>query len=626
MSGIYGIWRLDGAPPEGLWLRRMAAALCDRGPAQQIKVSGSMGMGFRQMQADQSFSAGRWMTVAAARLDNPEELATELGWHEWTDAELVQAAWERWGPALGSHLEGSWTIAAGDGVSLTLLRDATGNSTLYYTQTPSYVAFASNINALLTLPDLDARIDTEAIAGVLTGWTEQPERTAYAGIEQLLWAEGLRFGAEGQRQRWRWWQAEAFAATAEVADRDAEDALLDALERAIRGAIGSSQRVAAVLNGGRDCGAVATLAAPLLAVENRRLTAYTTTTGGQRGGPWQAAHALARQAGPNIDHLSVDAGGCSLVCGLERVLDVHNGPTYAAASHGRMQALVRQAAEDGVQTLLVGQLGRATICWSGRGMALAALAAGNLRQALRLFAEAEPTFGATLRRQLLWPLLSPMLRPLRRLSGLGWRGRSALSVEMGRRLRISEKMLAAGWDETATVSWRDDLRLSALSRVGAVQAGLWSELGAQSGISIVDPTANLRLVELLLRMPDAQFYRCGPASLFRRSFGGRLPWTGEREIGGLEIARRILLEENEIDDTLRELARLPAAREMLALDRMRVVFEAVLVHPTPAHILDAQRILLRGLGVGIFLLRQENRGWSVPEPGRSVRWLATHGA
>jgi asparagine synthase (glutamine-hydrolysing) len=259
--------------------------------------------------------------------------------------------------------------------------------------------------------------------------------------------------------------------------------------------------------------------------------------------------------------------------------------------------------------VLTGAMGNATVSWAGNGSALLSLLQGRRDTAwqLLLYGEANPWL--TVKRQMLKPLLQPgrrWLRGLRSQDGNAWQDYSALNPRMAAELDIDGRMRAAGYDPTFTVSPLEDTRLRFFAAGVGIGAGMWSEMGATHGTSFRDPTANLSLVEFLLRVPDSQFRRDGESSwLMKRAFRGRLPESvleGRRK--GLQAAdagHRILRERAAIEECLDSFDSVPMAAELLDLRLMRGCLTELSAKVDASTTARASQILLRGIGVGLFL-------------------------
>jgi asparagine synthase (glutamine-hydrolysing) len=262
-------------------------------------------------------------------------------------------------------------------------------------------------------------------------------------------------------------------------------------------------------------------------------------------------------------------------------------------------------------------MGNACVSWQGNGSALGALLGGNPKTASRLLMGAESAPWLTLKRQVLKPMLWPALRAFRRIrsrSSRPWQAYSALNPSMASELKLESRMRAAGYDPTFAASPFEDRRLLFFAPVWSIGTGMMSETGARHSITFADPTFNLSLVEFILRVPDEQFRRRSQSSwLMQRSFRNRLPepvlkgWN--KGLQAADVGHRILRELPEIRQCLDSLDSLPEARELLDLKRIRSCLEDLVARVDAKTTESAGQVLLRGLGVGIFLRRLSESHW-----------------
>ncbi len=634
MSGIYGIYRYDGAPVSRDCLECMRSAMAYYGPhggANRIEDSIALGHLLRETSPEDPFekqpSEGtRGVVVSAARLDNRQELLdafdiTSRDAPQTPDGQLISLAFDRWGEDVPIHLRGDWAMAAWSRRErrLFLARDAHGSGILYLHEGKGFLAFASSLKALLALPGVVREPEPLRLAQVLVSWQNDAELTAYKGFRRLVRAQGLATGPDGQSRSWAYWSHLGRDLLNYRRDEDYEEAFLEHYTRAVRSCMRASKPVAVMLSGGRDSGSVTAIAAPLLAIQGRELTAYTSVPifppdGAHKnrlGHEWDLAHATATMAGPNVCHIPVDAAGYSVLQGIEHFLAIHDGPSHAAANHFWIQAIVEEAVRHGAGVLLTGQQGNSSVSWSGNGSALLALSERRPRLAWDLFLHAESNPWLTLKRQILKPALTPARRLLRRLRVRNAHSRqaySALNPRMAARLDLDARMRAAGFDQTFTFSSLADFRPQFFRPAMSIGAGIWAETGALHGLSILDPTSNLALVEFLLRVPDNQFRRDGRASyLFRRAFRRRLPdrvLDGSRKgLQASDLGHRILHELPSFRDCLETLDAHALVGEVLNLSLLRKCLSDLEMKVDPITTANARRILARGLGVGMFLRR-----------------------
>jgi asparagine synthase (glutamine-hydrolysing) len=228
-----------------------------------------------------------------------------------------------------------------------------------------------------------------------------------------------------------------------------------------------------------------------------------------------------------------------------------------------------------------------------------------------LFLHSSPTPWLILKRQVLKPILNPALRAYTRYrlpQNAPWQSYSAINLEMASALQLKDRMQTAGYDPTFTNSPLKDFRPNIIWADHGIGASISAENAAWHSLSNIDPTSNLSLMEFLLRVPDDQFRRGDNGSwLFRRTFRNRMPeqvLVNQRKgFQSADVGHRILRELPAFRECLNALDSLPEAREMLDMPLLHRCLEDLVVNVDPLTTINAISILLRGLGVGLFLRR-----------------------
>ncbi len=568
---------------------------------------------------------GRRVMVAAARLDNREELAAQLGIssHEarsLPDSALIFRAHEKWGEACVDQLSGDWCFAVWNAPDQRLLvaRDHHGNTGLYWHRDGKRLVFATSLKALLALPDLPKRPDLFKVAQTLVAWRGDGIRTSYEDIQSLPPAHLLRVSRSGVEVR-RYWFPEHLGALSLRGDEEYLEQFLEIYGSAVKARLRSAKPVGATLSAGLDSGSVVALAGPLLAGRGSKLEAFTAVprfevqpTIGPRlmGNEWELAHATASMAGVAI-HLPVAAEGAGILGSLQRQVEIHDGPGLSGANYHWMLALLELARERGLGVLLTGQQGNATVSFNGKeAWFWSSLFHGDIREAWLALSRSEPNPWLGFRQQMLRPIFRPAMKAVRRQRALKrevWLQESALSPELSHELNMAERMNECGHDPTfANSSQAENLLLLGLGQ-NAVGA-LWHELGAAHGLEIRDPTADRRIVEFCLRLPGSQSRIHGqPRMLLRKAMTGRMPdQVLQMRAQGLQAADlglRVLAERPALTAVLENISSHPLASRCLAFSKM----SKTLADLRPANAAAAYEkcgcILLRGLNAGLFLRR-----------------------
>jgi asparagine synthase (glutamine-hydrolysing) len=211
-------------------------------------------------------------------------------------------------------------------------------------------------------------------------------------------------------------------------------------------------------------------------------------------------------------------------------------------------------------------------------------------------------------------LAKPMLRPLwtfaRRRTSLfspPWSEIAAIHPAFAARLHLGEAMRSGGSAESSAgvIDPVEERRLI-LVRNGAMAGPIWHALGAAFNMEVRDPTADVRLLEFCLGVPDEQVVAGGgQRMLIRRAMEGILPpevqWNSLRGRQAADVAPRLLAQRGEMEATLDRLERNSAVTSCLDLPLMRRVWNELAEKATPRTSRRAATILLRGIMCGCFL-------------------------
>ncbi len=172
-----------------------------------------------------------------------------------SDTEVIVHAYEEHGLGFVERLNGQFAIALWDGRNrrLVLARDRVGERPLYYARVAGRLCFASEIKALLALPEVPREIDRRGLAEALVFWAPQGSRSLFQSVSCLRPGHLLCLDENGDgtpRPYWDWcFPAQPFDACA--FDRTVGE-LRALLEDAVRLRLRSDVPVGAYLSGGLD--------------------------------------------------------------------------------------------------------------------------------------------------------------------------------------------------------------------------------------------------------------------------------------------------------------------------------------------------------------------------------------
>jgi asparagine synthase (glutamine-hydrolysing) len=606
MSAIWGVWHRDGRPRAALDTRGMLRRLSEYGRDRQTQWSGGAAIGLgaaltctlpednHDRQPLTSLASGA-VLVASLRLDNRAELAHKLGIPEaalaaMADAAVLLAAWDRWDVDLVQHLIGDFAFAVWDPRHRRLFaaRDPFGGRALHYFEKGPLFAFATAPKGLHVLPEAPRALNAPMIAGRLALLPETGDSCFFEGIRRLPSGHTLSVTQSDLRVA-RYWSFDTGKRVALANDGEYVEAFRELLDEAVRCRLRARGPVGSMLSGGLDSSTVTATAALLLRRRGKTLNAYTgVPTPGFDGwtppdrfgdeGPHAATVAAMH---PNVSHRLVAPAP---LCPLDAMPEIRQW-TETPGGHFCMsparKAMAATLAADGVTTVLTGAGGNLTISYDGIHLLPALLRQGRclrwLREARALAATrylhrwrsiAIVSFGPFAPMPL-WKML------LRERPGKVMNPISATSMIHPRVLASGELDAlsnATGWDLSGRPA-SDGRRLRA-SAIRRYDLGGGGAVGcAPDGVDYRDPTADRRLVEFLLAIPEEQFLRNGETkSLLRRAMAGRISETVLRErrkgLVGADWYLRVAPYRDRFARVLEDFRESPVLRHYLDLDRM----------------------------------------------------------
>jgi asparagine synthase (glutamine-hydrolysing) len=193
-----------------------------------------------------------------------------------SDTEVLLHAYAAWGPAMLDRLVGMFAFAIWDSgkKELFLARDRAGEKPLYYGRTNAALAFASELQALVDVPDIDCSLDRDALAMYLEYQYVPAPKTIYKGIAKLPPAHAMLVDTANAPRIWRYWDPLEFALQPrlDINEQDAAKHLEQLLQEAVRGQLLADVPVGAFLSGGIDSSAVV---AAMVGVSSSKVKTFT---------------------------------------------------------------------------------------------------------------------------------------------------------------------------------------------------------------------------------------------------------------------------------------------------------------------------------------------------------------
>ncbi|MEM3554392.1 MAG: asparagine synthase (glutamine-hydrolyzing) [Candidatus Micrarchaeaceae archaeon] len=278
MCGIAGQIRLDNAPVDSDLLQEMAHRLQHRGPDDEgFFQDGSLGLAFRRLSIIDLESGhqpianedGTIWLVCNGEIYNFVELRDSLlrkghKFRSRSDVEVIVHLYEETGPRCVESMNGMFAFALWDSRSrrLLLARDRVGKKPLFYYHNPRSLTFASELQALLSDPQIPRHVDPVALAQYLQFWYIPAPRTIFQGVRKLPPASILLCDSNGVQLE-RYWDLD-FAHKETFPENEWAERILDIAQDAVRIRLMSDVPLGALLSGGLDSSTIVALMSRLL--------------------------------------------------------------------------------------------------------------------------------------------------------------------------------------------------------------------------------------------------------------------------------------------------------------------------------------------------------------------------
>ena len=294
MSGIAGIFNLDGRPVDGQTLKSMTDVVAHRGPdGIGHWVQGPVGLGHLQLcttpeslreQQPLVSRDSNYVIVWDGRVDNREELLEALRRlgpvsSDATDVELVLNAYMVWGPDCAKHIIGDFAFAIWDSVRQQLFcaRDPIGMRLFHYYCDGHRFIFGTEIKQIFQAGDVPRQLNEVKLGLYLCGNFGDAEMTFYQDIKRLPGGYGMVVSREGITTH-PFWNPDPYDVIRFPTEQDYAERFRELFFESVRSRLRSVGGVEVNLSGGVDSGSVASVAGHLRAnglAEHISLSALT---------------------------------------------------------------------------------------------------------------------------------------------------------------------------------------------------------------------------------------------------------------------------------------------------------------------------------------------------------------
>ena len=571
MSGIAAVYYRDGRPASRGEIERVARVLGMYGRERQlIRVEGSVAFAYAHFtdtpEARGSYQpltggGGRYTMVFDGRLDNRTDVARELSIETddlrlLSDAQLAMQCWERWGEDSYNRWVGNFALINWDKREARLIaaRDQFGRRTLHFHQTPQRLVLASAPKCIHALGDVPREVDEQKIADALSQLYHDGERTFFKGIKRIPAGCSMTVEAEKSSVRRYYNFRDHIREVRYQSDDDYVEAARELFQTCVKANLRSVGPVGAFMSGGLDSSTMSIFAARMLE-PGKRLPTFTSvpepgwdqrTIKNTYGDETPHVKAIAEHY-PAIEINLINSAGAGHYHKQEELLHALDMPVRNALNFHWAHGILEQAKTRGISVMLGGDLGNASLSYSGEGVFTYLLRQGDIRQLYKELALIGRDHSGVLRafiKFLVHPLCPTWLWDLkeqirgRPVSAELWRRIATIQPSLVPEMQISQRVRDAGnnYHGGKPMAQPREAWIRLLTSVMTDSGDIVQGLRALYGIDVRDPFSDRRLLEWSFGLPENQFYRNRVDRwLIKRMMDGELPDSVLNKKTGLGI-------------------------------------------------------------------------------------------
>jgi len=272
MSGIVGIYYLDGRPVERGDVQRMIDRIAHRGPdGSAVWTDGPVGLGHRMLwttpeslheKLPLTNRTGDLTITADARIDNRDELIPTLNFNGRPremipDSEIILAAYEKWGEKCPEKLLGDFSFAIWDKRKHTVFcaRDPIGIKPFYYYFKDKKFRWSSEPRAIFEDKAIPKEPNLPLICLYLLNQFDEREETLYKDVFRLPSSHSMVID-NGRIRKDQYWDIDPNYSIRYKTDEEYAEHFLSLFEEAVKVRLRSAGPVGALLSGGLDSSSI----------------------------------------------------------------------------------------------------------------------------------------------------------------------------------------------------------------------------------------------------------------------------------------------------------------------------------------------------------------------------------
>lgn len=517
-------------------------------------------------------------------LYNKEELCSQFNFDKsLTDEEIVFDLFLKYKKDCLNKLIGQFYFLFFDidKNNLFLGRDNHGYTSMHYYYNNNSFIFSSNIKAILSLNNINKEIDEEKAIGILSIWYPDNYKTMYKNIYMLPPAHYIEIN-NNKFIKNRYWYPENININYKYKnDYEYSEELLDLLNNAIKIRIKNKKNVSSMLSGGFDSSTVSVLTANLLKEKNSKLKTYSHIPFYKISNSDKLNHRLLDEKenileiinfNKNIDSKLIDSKSKSIIQSIIDVLNITETPIHGAINSYWLLDIFENSKNDNNDILLSGEHGNASISLAGLDYLLPFTTLNNI-------------FG------LKKAILKKYLKRFVFYEYRSWKERffieeyvkriSYLNIKYLSNNRIKKEFKDFIYQKYSFYT-NQEYSIKILQPGNNIRCYFGGLLSEHYGIEFSDPTADKKVIEYILSIPNEFFFDKDGyfKNILRVMMKDLLPKkvlnNKNKGLQAGDIGQRFFNERNEIREYLEEFKKVDLIKNIVDIKRLENDFNYIL--------------------------------------------------
>lgn len=476
--------------------------------------------------------------VADIRLDNRETLGHQLGitsneLNSFSDAALVLEAYKCFGQQCVHKLLGDFTFIVWDQNDQTLFcaRDHTGKRQLYFIQDNNFIAFASLTRGLHAVSDKSKILNESKLLAFIANSRITKPLSYYQHVRILAPAHCMTVKS-GSITEQCYWQPDLSHTIKRQSDHEYYEEFRALLDNAVECRLRSCKRIGSFLSGGLDSSTVSGIAHQMLQKRHSGLITYSSVPQKlMTGEEFPLFFADDRhyinaftEYYPDIQSHLITIEDRDLFSHTKRFFDWFRQPVTGGFNRLWVDKAIELAQANNVNVFLLGQNGDNTISWEAKAYYSGLIKQGRCIKAyeeLRALSKfSKKPMKLLMKKHILLPFLPRYLLNHLYPKISGFNQNNSLLINPKHHAFIANDQsnrLPFRLDTQGCRQWR-------WQRIGLGQHCLYTDYLSGFGIEFRDPTADKRLIEFCLQLPESINMVNGlPKNVIRQSTIDLLP-------------------------------------------------------------------------------------------------------